>query len=215
MIPLMLAAPGVGGYNGEGLAACCSRGRRPRRDEGATVALVGRCYTRYRHVMPLHRHLKRLGRVWIPHAVYFITTCTHGRKTMLAESGGAEVLRAEWAAARERHGWLIGRYVIMPDHVHFFCAEQAGGAQQPLSRFMERWKEWTSKGLGRAGLGVAPFWQAGFFDHVVRDDESYADKWQYVRENPVRAGLVAMWSDWPLQGWIDFDDPRGDHDRML
>ncbi len=131
-------------------------------------------------------------------------------KNLLVEPGVADVLLGEWATARERHGWLIGRYVIMPDHVHFFCAEQAGGAKQPLSRFMERWKEWTSKGLCRAKLGIAPVWQAGFFDHVVRGDESYADKWLYVRENPVRAGLVSAWSDWPLQGWIDFDDPRGD-----
>jgi putative transposase len=169
----------------------------------------------YRDTMSFHRHLKRLERVWIPHAVYFITTCTHGRKTMLVEPGAAEVLREESRAAKERHGWLIGRYVIMPDHVHFFCAEHASGAKQPLSQFMERWKEWTSKGLCRAGLGAAPIWQAGFFDHVIRSDESYADKWLYVRENPVRAGLVASWNDWPLQGWIDFDDPRGNSGRAL
>jgi putative transposase len=191
--------------------------RRPRRgrlqlgSSCVTLVLADRLWRRYWSFMPLHRHLKRLSRVWVPHAVYFITTCTHGRKNLLIETGVADVLLGEWAAARERHGWLIGRYVIMPDHVHFFCAEQAGGAKQPLSRFMERWKEWTSKGLCRAKLGTAPVWQAGFFDHVVRSDESYADKWLYVRENPVRAGMVSAWSDWPLQGWIDFDDPRGDH----
>ena len=30
----------------------------------------------------------------------------------------------------------------------------------------------------------------GFFDHVLRNGESYGEKWKYVRENPVRAGLV-------------------------
>jgi putative transposase len=49
-------------------------------------------------------------------------------------------------------------------------------------------------------------WQPGFFDHVLRNEESYAQKWNYVRENPVRADLVSSAEDWPYQGeivWID------------
>jgi hypothetical protein len=41
--------------------------------------------------------------------------------------------------------------------------------------------------------GVAPpDWQKGFFDHVLRSQESAGEKWKYVRENPVRAGLVGI-----------------------
>ena len=36
---------------------------------------------------------------------------------------------------------------------------------------------------------LQPFWRRGFFDHLIRNTESYAQKWDYVRENPVRAGL--------------------------
>ena len=46
-------------------------------------------------------------------------------------------------------------------------------------------------------------WQEEFFDHVLRSDETYSQKWDYVRENPVRAGLVARVEDWPWQGEID------------
>ena len=45
-------------------------------------------------------------------------------------------------------------------------------------------------------------WQPGFFDHVLRSNESYAQKWEYVRDNPVRAGLVPSWQEWPHQGEI-------------
>jgi REP element-mobilizing transposase RayT len=44
-------------------------------------------------------------------------------------------------------------------------------------------------------------WQRGF-DHLIRKTESYAQKWDYVRENPVRAGLVNRHEDWPFQGGI-------------
>ena len=45
-------------------------------------------------------------------------------------------------------------------------------------------------------------WERGFFDHVIRNEESYARKWEYVRQNPVRAGLVKFTEDWPYQGEV-------------
>jgi len=47
-----------------------------------------------------------------------------------------------------------------------------------------------------------PLWQRGFFDHLVRSSESYAEKWEYVRENPVRGGWAGRSEDWPYQGEI-------------
>jgi hypothetical protein len=48
----------------------------------------------------------------------------------------------------------------------------------------------------------SPHWQKDFFDHVLRSDESYSEKWQYMRQNPVRAGLVEKPEDWEFQGEI-------------
>ena len=45
--------------------------------------------------------------------------------------------------------------------------------------------------------------QEEFFDHLLRSRESYAEKWDYVRENPTRAGLLMKADDWPWQGEID------------
>ncbi|HAF03218.1 MAG TPA: hypothetical protein DIT76_05740 [Spartobacteria bacterium] len=72
----------------------------------------------------MHKHLRRLERVWIEPAIYFVTTCTKDRKEILATHETAAALIDEWHSARERHGWVIGRYVIMPDHVHFFCVPE-------------------------------------------------------------------------------------------
>lgn len=89
----------------------------------------------------------------------------------------------------------------MPDHVHFFCAPELDG--KPLPVFIGFWKEWTSKGIKRA-LGLThPVWQEEFFDHVLRSSESYQQKWDYVRDNPVRAGLVTNADDWPWQGEVE------------
>ena len=63
---------------------------------------------------------------------------------------------------------------------------------------------WIS-GLKRAvSVAVAKqrLWQPGFFDHLLRSSESYAEKWNYVRENLVRAGLVDDAANWPYHGEI-------------
>jgi putative transposase len=119
------------------------------------------------------------------------------------------ILWREGETAKERHGWLVGRYVIMSDHVHIFCVEAAGGSRHSLSRFVGAWKEWTAKELIRTLPTTTPVWQKRFFDHVLRSEESYAEKWEYVRDNPVRAGLVVDSNSWPFQGFVDFDLPRG------
>jgi REP element-mobilizing transposase RayT len=86
----------------------------------------------------------------------------------------------------------------MPDHVHFFCSPIQEASS--LSTFVGKWKEWTAK-LGHRQLGMPRLlWQAEFFDHVLRSEENYEEKWNYVRNNPVRAGLVESGENWPYQG---------------
>jgi REP element-mobilizing transposase RayT len=160
--------------------------------------------------MTHHARLLRLDRVFASHPVYFITTCTHRRRPILACESAVKLMQKEWTDALERHGWLVGRYVVMPDHVHFFCSESSRSGNSSLSDFIQRWKEWTSKQLIHA-LGVSvPVWQKQFFDHVLRSGESYAEKWLYVADNPVRAGLVSEAKDWLWQGCIHFDSPLGE-----
>lgn len=86
----------------------------------------------------------------------------------------------------------------MPDHVHFFAA--AAAEAKSLSTFMRDWKRWTSGQVSHSLAVEGTIWQREFFDHVLRTQKSYEEKWHYVRENPVRAGLVTCANDWPHAG---------------
>ena len=86
--------------------------------------------------------------------------------------------------ARLAYNIAVGRYVIMPDHIHLFVT---GDPDFVLSRWVGGLKRAIAVALA---CHARELWQPGFFDHVLRSDESYAEKWQYVLENPVRAGLV-------------------------
>jgi putative transposase len=158
-----------------------------------------------------HKHLQRLDRIWTRDPIYFVTVCVERRRRILANDTMASILADVWEKAHLQHGWLVGRYVIMPDHVHFFCACRDDA--KSLSEFVRLWKQWTGKhmkqGLPRLASAATEetaaarrIWQREFFDHVLRSEESYAQKWEYVRQNPVRAGLAARAEDWPYQGEI-------------
>ncbi len=142
--------------------------------------------------------LRRLDRVYHPSPIYFITACTHRRARGL---DCVEVRRsfADFCARAGGRGVLVGRYVLMPDHFHLFVSFQPGPLQ--LSDWMKSLKNALSKTLRAMGK-PAPHWQDGFFDHVLRSSESYEHKWLYVRENPVRVGLVERPKDWLYQGEI-------------
>jgi putative transposase len=147
--------------------------------------------------MPRYR-LHRLSQVFDTNAIFFINACTYERRPLLAN---AEVHRAfvEFCRTGLGRGAGVGRYVLMPDHVHLFVSFAA--SHPGLSVWVKSLKNSVSKCLRRQGV-ESPHWQKGFFDHVLRSAESYAAKWAYVASNPVRKGLVSQVEDWPFQGEI-------------
>jgi REP element-mobilizing transposase RayT len=124
--------------------------------------------------------------------LYFVTFNTHQRRKLLAN----EVIHDRFvgfAKIAESRGIGVGRYVLMPDHVHLFVR---GSPNFVLAQ----WVRMLKRDLSNAIPNIRPHWQKGFFDHLIRNSESYAQKWDYVRENPVRARLVEHAEAWPYQG---------------
>jgi len=152
--------------------------------------------------MPDRKHLKRLGTIYQNQPRYFVTVCVHNRRKFLARSDINGILCKHWEKSLDLYGWAIGSYVVMPDHVHFFCADAE--SRTPLSKMVGSWKQWSSKELCPLLKINAPLWQREFFDHLIRSSESYSEKWEYVRQNPVRAGLAGHADDWKFSRYIHY-----------
>ena len=71
-----------------------------------------------------------------------------------------------------------------------------------LGRWVMTWKSVSARQIVVARCAAAPVWQRDYFDRYLRTAESYGEKWDYVRFNPVRAGLVSQPEEWPYQGVI-------------
>jgi REP element-mobilizing transposase RayT len=129
---------------------------------------------------------------------YFITFNTYRRRRILTRPEIHQSFLTFCERAQD-YDVAVGRYVIMPDHIHLFVAFP------PTEITLPRWVQMLRTILGKQLLRLRvpkPYWQEGFFDHVLRSAESYADKWDYVRLNPVRAGFSTEPDDWPYQGEI-------------
>ena len=95
----------------------------------------------------------------------------------------------------------------MPNHVHTLVT-----AAVPLPKLTKSLKGITAKKanaiLGRTGR---PFWQEESFVHVVRDKKEFEKIWNYIEQNPVRAGLVReaseyWWSSASSATWASLAD---------
>jgi putative transposase len=82
----------------------------------------------------------------------------------------------------------------MPDHLHLFCAPVRPGFS--IEQWITYWKRCFRRLHGPSG-GT---FQSRGWHHRLRSAESYAEKWNYVRQNPVRAGLIENTEKWPWQG---------------
>jgi REP element-mobilizing transposase RayT len=117
--------------------------------------------------------------------IYFITAWTYSRRKILADQEIHKSIQ-QFAEAGPTHGAWLGAYVLMPDHLHAFVA--VDDSQLTLAAWMKSLKNSLSKTWRNLKV-EPPHWQKGFFDHVLRSGESYTEKWHYIRDNPVRAGL--------------------------
>jgi putative transposase len=126
--------------------------------------------------------------------LYFVTFNTQRRGKLLATEQVHEAF-LKFVQEGETRGVSVGRYVIMPDHIHLFV-------RGSVDFVLAQWVRLLKRRLSRSISDKPPHWQQGFFDHLIRHGESYAQKWEYVRQNPVRAGLVSGPDDWQWQGEI-------------
>src|SRR5438477_6841080 len=85
------------------------------------------------HFPPVERHNTSI--------ILFLTICAKQRKLILANDKTHELLRAAWET---QPSWLVGRYVIMPDHIHLFCAP-TDLSTEPLKPWVRFWKSYVSK----------------------------------------------------------------------
>jgi putative transposase len=115
-------------------------------------------------------------------ATFFMTICCQSRgANQLCRRQAA---RAIFETARRYHfaqRWYLTMLLLMPDHLQVLIAIDGDTSLSDLIRDFKRIAAKTARIR----------WRRNFFDHRLRHDESEDEKAEYIRQNPVRAGLIS------------------------
>ncbi len=137
---------------------------------------------------PKRKRLRLTNYNYAQDGYYFLTICTKDRKRFLSEityDKDGSVITALTPYGEIAHTYIksipgIDKYVIMPNHIHMIIHKTSG---KSIDSDMRSFKGLVSKAVGES------IWQASYYDHVIRNEKDYQEKWRYIDENP------AKWAD--------------------
>jgi len=117
---------------------------------------------------------------------YHVRICTWSRQPHFATPETTIGVLGQLLQLLPEFGFSLHAYCFMPDHVHLLL--EANRPDARAAALIGRWKQLTGFQLKRScGLRL---WQPGFFDRVLREQESSNAVAAYIIANPVRAGLA-------------------------
>ncbi|MCK4597910.1 transposase [bacterium] len=117
-----------------------------------------------------------------PWIVYHVNIRSKDKKRIFRSSSINEKVVEVLKSSVDLYGYHLLSYCLMPDHLHILV--QAGESPKNLESFVRGFKSYNSK------LAKQHLWQRGFYERILRKEESLADVAQYILDNPVRKRIV-------------------------
>ena len=130
---------------------------------------------------------------------WFFTVVTAERRPLLTKEPARQCLRSAIEECQAAYPFEIDGFVLLPDHMHCIWS-----MYETDTNFSNRWsmiKRLFTKCLRDHKGFRAPFWQARFWEHWIRNDVDYENHMNYIHYNPVKHRLVDAPCDWP---WSSF-----------
>jgi len=150
--------------------------------------------------MKYHSKKLRLGRVSLNNQVYLITGCTHQRQKFFLDFKSAARLSKELFIDTDHYRCLA--YVVMPDHFHWLI--HTSNTNFKISNSVRLVKAKTTMTLKQRFRETKKFWQDGFHDSAIRDQDMIYDAARYIVANPLRAKLIDTIKNYPFWNAIWF-----------
>ncbi|MGP1346019.1 MAG: REP-associated tyrosine transposase [Phycisphaerales bacterium] len=142
---------------------------------------------------------------------YFITFRTN--HLILSDQERQLVLDACFHFHNERA--IVRLVTIMPDHVHVLLTplESSPNEWYSLPELLHSIKSFTAHKIKANRPLSSSVWQEEYFDRMIRDDDEFREKWNYMLHNPVKAGLVRHHTQYPYTRVGDLGEVRSSEER--
>lgn len=138
--------------------------------------------------------LLRKGRASIKNQHYLITTTVFERKQVFNQAEAAEMVLKSLHWCEKQGKIALDAAVVMPDHLHFVMSLQSVS----LAQLMHSLKGYTAYKINELLKKKGSIWQRHYHDHAIRQEEDLSEVVLYTLYNPVRAGLVNDFHDYPF-----------------
>jgi len=124
---------------------------------------------------------------------FFITTVTWQRLPIFRVDSRARLLIEVLLGYRDQGRYLLHEFVVMPDHIHVVLTPAVEISLERSVQFIKGGYSYRLRKVERIQV-----WQESFTNHRIRDVVDYERHCEYVRMNPVRAGLVREAAAYPF-----------------
>ena len=84
--------------------------------------------------------------------------------------------------------------MVLPDHVHLLAQPlpRSAGETFDLAEIIHSVKSFSSQKINLLAGNSGSLWQDERYDRIVRDEEEFLEKWNYIRNNPLKDGLASQ-----------------------
>lgn len=130
--------------------------------------------------------------------LHFITFSCYHRHALLASPRARNLFETALEKTRQRYQFLIGGYVVMPEHVHLLLSEPE---RRTLCSAIQSIKQSVSR---KFVTHEGRFWQERYYDFNVYTKRKWIEKLRYTHRNPVERGLVEKPEDWPWSSFLHY-----------
>jgi putative transposase len=122
--------------------------------------------------------------------------CAFNKREYFVDAGNVALVRDRFLRTAAMAGVEILAYCFMPDHLHALLEGTHSTAD--LNRCATTFRQ--QSGYEYKKLYGARLWQDGYFDRVLRNEETTGEVVRYILANPVRAGLCTDPAKYPFAG---------------
>ncbi|HEX8596798.1 MAG TPA: transposase [Pseudomonas sp.] len=141
-----------------------------------------------------NNHRLRLGRFSAPGRIYNVTSITDQRRPIFSDWKLGRLVVKEFQRAEAQGLACSLAWVVMPDHFHWLFELKQGSLQSLLKQVKAR----SAIEINRSIQSEGRVWQRAFHDRAVRHEDDLIKLARYIVANPVRAGIVRRYGDYPL-----------------
>ncbi|MGH7908258.1 MAG: REP-associated tyrosine transposase [Thermodesulfobacteriota bacterium] len=118
--------------------------------------------------------------------IYFVTSKTKNNIPIFLNPNNAEIFIKTLFDCRDRYGFLLLGFVVMPDHFHILIMPKEG---YKISSEVQKIKSLFAYKMREIGI-KGSLWQKSFYDFIGYSEEKCREKLNYIHANPIRKGLV-------------------------